>query len=175
MRTGLLLCAVAYVALGLASAALAQLPAAQLTSVFPPGGERGKTVSVTIAGSDLEDVERLVWNHPGLTAQARTSSATPLEPARPKPNEFDVAIAGDVPCGIYEVRALGRFGLSNPRSFVVGERNELTDAAGNSTPEKALDVSPGTTINGRLEANTYDYFRLPLKQGERVSIEIAAH
>ena len=36
------------------SSAFAQLPTAQLTSVFPPGGKQGSAVEVTVAGADLE-------------------------------------------------------------------------------------------------------------------------
>ena len=41
--------------------------------------------------------------------------------AEPLANEFTVTIAADVPPGIYDVRAVGTFGVSNPRSFVVGD------------------------------------------------------
>src|SRR6266699_1031189 len=123
----------AALALLLPLTALAQLPTTQLTSVFPPGGKQGTAVEVTIAGADTDDVEKLVFNHAGLKAAPKTTAATSLEPARPVANQFIVTIASDVPPGIYEVRALGRFGLSNPRAFAVGLLNETTDAAGNSS------------------------------------------
>src|SRR4051794_28778553 len=111
MPTLRLICAIA-AALLVASAALAQLPTTQLTSVFPPGGKQDTTVDVTIAGNDIDDVEKLLFNHPGLKAMPKMSPSTPLEPARPVVNQFTITIAGDVPPGIYEVRAHGRFGLS---------------------------------------------------------------
>ena len=39
----------------------AQLPTAQLTSVFPPGGPRGATVELTIAGSDSSAAMRSAY------------------------------------------------------------------------------------------------------------------
>jgi hypothetical protein len=158
----------------LAAMAHAQLPITQLTSVFPPGGKVGTSVDVTIAGADMDDVQKLVFNHSGLSAAAKMTAATALTPARPIDNQFTVSIGGDVPPGIYEVRALGRFGLSNPRSFVVGTGTESTEPGGNSAADKALDVPLGTTINGRVDANTFEYLRLNLKKGERVLIEVAA-
>ncbi len=59
--------------------AWAQLPTAQLTSVFPPGGKQGTTVEVTIAGTDLDDSDKLVFNHPGLVAQPKMSPTTEFE------------------------------------------------------------------------------------------------
>src|SRR5437879_494556 len=119
MKHGRFLSAILCAVMATASA-FAQLPVTQLTSIFPPGGKQGSAVEVTIAGADMDDVEKLVLNHAGLGAAAKMTGATALEPARPVPNQFVVTIAKDVPPGSYEVRAMGRFGLSNPRSFVVG-------------------------------------------------------
>ena len=154
------------------SAALAQLPVTQLTSVFPPGGKPGTTVEVTLSGNDLEDVDKLVFSHGGITGAPKMSMPTEFEPT-PKPlaGQFTVQIAADVPPGTYEVSAIGRFGMSNPRTFVVGTLNEVLDAGGNNAPEKALDLPVGSTLSGRVDANQYDFLRLPLKAGERVLID----
>src|SRR5262249_40131931 len=66
------------------------------------------------------------------------------------------------------------FGLSNPRSFVVGSTAEVIDPGGNTTAEKALELPLGTTISGRVDASTYDYFRLNLTTGQRVILEVTA-
>ena len=159
----------------LAAPALAQLPVTQLTSLFPPGAKPGSTVEVTLGGNDLDEVERLVFSHPGIVAAAKMSTPTDFEKTpKPVPNQFTVTIAGDVPPGVYEVTAIGRFGMSNPRTFTIGTLNELSDAAGNSTADKPLDVPLGSTVNGRVDQNAYDYLKLTLKQGERVLIDCAA-
>jgi hypothetical protein len=155
--------------------AWAQLPVTQLTSVFPPGAKPGSTVEVTLGGNDLEDVVRLVFSHPGITAAAKMSTPSDFEKTpKPVPNQFTVTVAGDVPPGTYEATAIGRFGMSNPRTFTIGTLNELTDTAGNSTADKPLDVPVGSLVNGRVDQNTYDYLKLTLKQGERVLIDCAA-
>jgi hypothetical protein len=151
-----------------------QLPTTQLTSVFPPGGKQGTTVEVAIAGADMDDVEQLLFSHAGLKSTPKMTSATPLEPARPVANQFTVAIAADVPPGVYEVRAMGRFGLSNPRSFMIGTQNEAVESTGNSSVDKAADLPLDITLNGRVDANTFDYLRLNLKKDQRVRIEVVA-
>ena len=50
----------------LASATHAQEP--QLTSLFPPGGERGTTVEVVLDGKDLKDTGKLYFTHPQVSA-----------------------------------------------------------------------------------------------------------
>lgn len=157
-----------------AGVAFAQLPTSQLTSIFPPGAKQGTTAAVTIAGNDLDDCTRLLFSHAGITAQPKMVPATAIEPERPVPNQFAVTIAGDVPPGTYEARAVGRFGVSNPRSFVVGALHEITDATSNATAAAALEVPLGTTVNGRVEANNFEFFRLKLDNGQRALVEVTA-
>lgn len=154
--------------------ALAQLPVTQLTSIFPPGGKPGTTVEVTAAGVDLDDADKLVFSHPGIVAAAKMTTPTDFEKtAKPMPGQFTLTIAGDVPPGIYEARVIGRFGQSNSRSFVVGTLNEILDA-GNSSLEKSVELPLGSTFNGRIDANTYDFLKIPLKAGERAIVDCLA-
>src|SRR5262249_44486749 len=126
--------------------AFAQLPTAQLTSAFPAGAQQGTTVELTIAGADLDDCSRLLFNHSGITAKPKMVAGTAVEPEHAQPGQFVVNVASDVPPGTYEVRAVGRFGVSNPRSFVVGSLREVSDSNANASADKALDVPLGTTV-----------------------------
>src|SRR5690349_15522689 len=100
----------------------AHLPVTQLFAISPTGGKQGTTVELTItAGADLDGVDRLYFSHPGITAVRKLAPLKPLQTVPdPLPNEFSVTIAADVPPGMYDVRAIGTFGMSNPRFFVVG-------------------------------------------------------
>ena len=170
---GLLVCA-SLALLSLATSALAQIPVAQLGSVFPPGGKQGTTVEVTIAGTDLDDVDKLVFGHAGITAAPKMTTPTELEKTpKAMAGQFTVQIAADVPPGVYEVAAVGRFGMSNVRWFAVGNLNEVMETPGNNSPEKAVALAIGSTVNGRVEASNYDFLSLTLKQGERVLLNCA--
>jgi hypothetical protein len=171
LREFFLALAVALVSIG---QALAQLPTAQLTSVFPAGGQQGTSVELTIAGGDLDDCSRLLFSHSGIAAKPKMVGVTAIEPEHAAANQFVVNIAGDVPPAVYEVRAVGRFGVSNPRSFVVGALKEINDASANTSADKSLDVPLGTTVNGHVEANSFEFLRLNLKKGERALVEVAA-
>lgn len=154
--------------------AFGQLPTAQLTSLFPAGAKHGTTAEVTLAGNDLDECTRLLFSHAGISAKPKMIPATAIEPERPAPNQFTITVAADVPPGVYEVRAVGRFGVSNPRSFVVGALPEATDAKANTTAATALEVPLGTTVNGRVDANNFEFFRLNLKKGQRALVEVTA-
>src|SRR5262245_38730931 len=125
MKQGSFLGVVTCALLSLTASVHAQLPTTQLTSIFPPGGKQGTAVEVTVAGNDMDDIDRLVFDQAGLTAAAKMTTATDLEPARAMPGQFTVTIAGNVPPGVYEARVQGRFGLSNPRPFTVGVLSEI--------------------------------------------------
>ena len=101
--------------LGGASQTLAQLPSARLLAVFPTGGKKGSTFEVTVTGQDLDEVSRLHFSHPGITTSIVLTEPTPLRKLpRPVPGKFTVTIAADVPPARYDLRAIGRYGVSNP-------------------------------------------------------------
>src|SRR4051812_8218425 len=67
----------------------AELPHARLDRIFPLGGAAGSTVTLDLAGKDLDDVKTLHLDHPGFKAEFV------------KPNQFRVTIAADTPAGSY--------------------------------------------------------------------------
>src|SRR5256885_17250271 len=84
---------------------LAQLPHIRLDRIFPLGGQAGSTVSLEITGKDLDDVKALHFDHPGFKAEFV------------KPNQFRVTITAETPVGTYDVRAVGKYGISGSRLF----------------------------------------------------------
>ena len=98
--------------------AFAQLPAARLSTIFPPGGKCGCTVEVTADGADLDDATEIRFSHAGLSAKPADDSDGQTS------RKYSVTIAADVPPGNYEARLVGRFGITNARVFVVGQLPE---------------------------------------------------
>ncbi len=152
--------------------AVAQLPTARLLAVFPTGARQGTTVELTITSStDLDGVNRLWFNHPGIGAAQKTQAVEGQEQPQPVANVFIVTIAADVPPGSYEMRAEGTYGVSNPRTFVVGDRPEVVETEPNNSPTEASTVEIGSVVNGRIgAANDIDYFRFKAAQGQRIII-----
>jgi hypothetical protein len=159
-------------------AAFAQqgLPVAQLTSIFPFGGKPGGTTDVTLGGADLDEAVRLHFSHPGITAKPKTTPS-PIKgrPEQPVANQFVVSIAGDVPRGLYEARAIGRFGISNPRFFLVDPRESLRETEPNDDRAKAQEIPLETHVFGTVEAEKSDYFKFTAKAGQRVLIQCWAN
>ena len=90
-----------------ATIASAELPSPRLDRITPLGGAAGSSVEVEIVGADLEEADRLLFDHPGIKAE------------HVKDRKFTVSIAADVPSGTYDVHVVGKYGVSSPRLFAV--------------------------------------------------------
>jgi hypothetical protein len=152
-----------------ASTLRADLPAARLAGVFPPGARIGTTVEVTVAGDDLDDLVDLRFSHPGIFARPATDAAGKVQP-----NRFVIAVGPSVPPGMYDARVVGRFGISNPRVFTVGDIPEGVEGTTNSSPGGATDVPVDSVVSGACAPGAADHFRFNAKQGQRVLVECAA-
>ena len=143
--------------------ARAQLPVARLVSLFPPGGRIGTTFEVTASGTDLDEPSGLRFTHPGLSAVARDGA-----------DKFTITIASNTPPGVYEARFAGRFGLSNPRAFVVGDLPEIVAPQTNTSTASALELPLDTTVSSRLSPNGVAWFKFNAKKGRRILMECLA-
>ena len=158
----------------IAPAIQAQLPSTQLSSIFPPGGKFGTTLDVQVSGADQIDLSQLVFSHPGIKATQKMAKPNEFLPEQPVQGQFSVTIAGDVQPGIYEARAVGRYGVSNPRAFTVGIYDELVERGGNNSVATAFEIGVDKTVSGWVDANNVDHFKLALKEGQRVLLDCAA-
>jgi hypothetical protein len=146
-----------------APVANAQLPQPRLTSLSRPGLRVGEPGEITLRGSDLEGVTRLWFDHPGIHA------------THVKDLTFRVVSEPDVPLGHHDIRAIGTYGISNPRAFVVGDRPESIEGEPNNAPEKANPIVINTVINAELNgAADVDCFGFDGKKGQRLFLDVLA-
>jgi len=152
--------------------ARAEFPEPRLSAIHPPGGRQGTDLEVTLVGTDLDDLERLEFFHSGITSTPVLNPPGEFDPEpRPVPGRLRVSIAADVPPGPYDAVAVGRFGVSNPRIFMVGNVTEAVKTADLGTPEKALEVSTDSVVSGRSTTGSADHFAVTLAAGTRLRVE----
>ena len=148
--------------------AFSQLPVPQLKWVFPLGAKQGTAAEVEVGGNNLDDTAKLYFSHAGITAQLLTDG-------KDKKPRFKISVAPTVPVGDYDVRAIGKFGISNPRVFVVSDYAEALEREPNNVLTNATPVALNTTVNGRISpSEDVDWFVFPAKKGQRVLIECRA-
>ncbi len=118
-----------------------------------------------IAGADIEELTSLRFDHPGISAQ----------PVDDKEKHFSISVAADVPPGTYDVRLIGRWGISNPRLFAVTHGlKDVVEAEPNNTRDQAQLVELNSAVNGSSDGNGEDSFRFTAKKGQRLVIDCQA-
>ncbi|MCA9117713.1 MAG: hypothetical protein KDA79_21730, partial [Planctomycetaceae bacterium] len=154
--------------------AMAQLPQTRIGAVTPPGGQVGTTFDLVVsAGTDLDELDRLVFSHDGITATQKMNGTG--ENATPVDKTFAVTIDKSVPPGRYEVRASGLYGISNPRYFVVSATPEILEKEPNNAPEQATPLEVEHTANAVCNgAADVDFFKFTGKTGQRLFVRCLA-
>lgn len=149
--------------LALAAPAWGDLPSPRLDRVVPLGIAAGGTTTVELLAADVEDALRLVFDHPGLTAEYVG------------PKKFKVSAAADVPQGTYDMRLVGRYGISNPRLFQVTHRwTVLAEKEKNNTSETAQAVDVNSVLDANSDSNDVDIFSFTAAAGQRITIDCLA-
>lgn len=145
------------------TAARGDLPSIRLNRITPLGAAAGTGVELHINAADDEDAKQLVFDHPGLKGEWVEKG------------KFKVAVAADVPEGTYDVRLLGRYGLSNPRLFAVSHGlADVAEKEPNDIPAGGQPIVVNSAVAGASDGNGQDFYRVVLKQGQRITIDCQA-
>lgn len=155
----------------------AQLPIADLTRIVPRVVRAGESVEVNLVGQNLDQVTELRFTHPGISATSVTLPADEFHPEpRQQDSRFTVTAAKDVPPGIYEARAVGFFGYSTSRPFVIAaaDSSEIVCDGKNKDADSALQVPVNSVVSGEVPNRGIHWFRFSAKGGQRVLIEVTA-
>lgn len=98
----------------------AQPPRIALDAISPHAAVAGGALELRVIGRNAQDVDRLIFSHPGLQAELKKGGPLPGDDeAQSEYGVFQVTIAPDVPPGVVEVQAVGKYGVSNPRLFAI--------------------------------------------------------
>lgn len=154
-----------------------QYPTPMLNSLMPVGGKAGTTVEVTLEGTYLDEVKELYFSDPSIKA-TYVAPPPPKDPKKPTPAgppKFTINIPANATLGGCDVRAVGKWGMSNPRIFVVSNTNEIEEKENNSDVDQAQQVPLNTIVNGRIAQNVdVDYFKVTGTKGQRLVVHCAA-
>jgi hypothetical protein len=154
---------------GIGQAQSVCLPLPRLLSISPMGGQVGTSFDATIAAEHMEDPGPLIFQHPGIQATAKVDAQ-----GKPIPNQYSIAIAPDVPQGLYEARLLGRLGISSARIFSVGKLTELNQKPGNTNLVNAMPLSVPSVCNAVVSSRAVDFYSFEAAQGKRYIIQCSA-
>lgn len=136
------------------------VPAAPLLeSVFPLSCEPGKSVTVTVAGKEVDKAKSLVFSIPEVTAVAGDAG------------KFVVSVSVDTPPQDCDVWCVSDGHVSNPRRFVVSALPSIAEAGKNDSPDTAQLIPFPGAVDGRLEAAAkFDWFQFEAREEQSITL-----
>jgi pre-peptidase/quinohemoprotein amine dehydrogenase alpha subunit-like protein len=142
---------------------------ADVHAVVPAGGQRGRTVSVSIQGKFLDQPSRVLASGDGI--EVRSFRGTSSGEVR-----IELVLAADATPGVRALRVAGRYGVSDPGWFVVGTLPEAEEKEPNNSGGTATPVQAPCVVNGRLEAALdVDCFRFNARAGAPLVLAVASY
>ena len=135
--------------------------------VNPRGGQRGTEMEVHFHGERLQDVSEALFYEPGLTLSN-------LEIKDDKHAVAKLNIAADAALGEHSLRLRSPGGLTELRSFWIGQFPNVAEAEPNATFDQSQRIELNRTIEGVAGNEDDDYYVVTLKKGQRLSVEVEA-
>ncbi len=137
----------------------------EFSACKPNGGQRGSEFKLSVTGTRLEDFETLLFYDPGFTVKSVDAVAAGKV-------DLTIAVAADATLGSHLVRVRTRTGLSHPRQFFVSPYPTVDEREPNSEFAQAQAVPLNSTIEGIVLTEDVDYFKVTVKKGQRLSLEV---
>jgi hypothetical protein len=139
-----------------------------LKPVYPLGMQRGKSLELTLTGTNLAEPTGLWTSFPAKVT-------IPTENNNGKDNAkllVHLEVPKDAPMGFHTIALATTRGISNYRLFCIDDLPEVLQAANNRTKATAQAVTAPCLVIGKATAEANDYYQITAKAGERVSFEV---
>ena len=138
-----------------------------LDLINPRGGQRGTEMEVHFHGDRLEGLEEALFYQPGIVL-----SGVVVKDGKNATAKF--TIAADAQLGEHSLRLRSPGGLTDVRSFWVGQFPAVDEIEPNANFDQAQRISLNTTVQGIAGNEDDDYYVFSLKKGQRLSVEVEA-
>ncbi|MFZ4594203.1 MAG: hypothetical protein ACOYOF_08100, partial [Verrucomicrobiaceae bacterium] len=145
--------------MAVATAAFSQatFPTPTLTSLTPLGAKASTHIELTLRGADLDAPIAILLNE----------RAIPVKSAQP--NIVSLALPADLKPGLYDLRFVGRYGVSNPRAFEISTHDTIESSGTNTQVDKAQKISLNTVIEGVFKSANPHWFIFDAKKGQTLT------
>ncbi len=140
-----------------------------LSIITPRGGQRGTEMEININGQRLSDIQELLFYEKGITVLGIEPDAKDDKRAKAK-----IKIDPDARLGSYSVRVRTATGLSELRTFSVGQYPIVSEKEPNDDFTAPQQIAMNTTVHGVANNEDVDYYIVPAKKGERITAEVEA-
>jgi len=149
-------------------------PAPQAPTLTTPvtlGVKTGAAVDLVLTGGNLESPTGVLLSCPG-----KATIVPDAKDAKPNPAAVKVKLElpADLPVGLHAIRVATKHGISNFRPLLVDDLSVIDEIATNRTKETAQDVPALGAVNGRIDAETSDFFKVKVAAGQKLTFEVLA-
>jgi hypothetical protein len=151
------------------AAPVAVLPQSPTLNVaFPLGAQRGQAIELNLTGTNLAEPTALWTSFP-----AKVTIPTDMNNGKDAAKlKVKLEIPADAPIGFHSIRLATKHGISNARMFCIDELPQIDETADNHTLQKAQPVPVPGVVVGKTDAEVSDFFRVPIKPGQRLTFEV---
>jgi len=136
-----------------------------VSAISPGAVAPGKTTELVLAGQKLDHPLAVWTSFPGQVE---------LQPVEPNQRKIKVTLADNVPLGIGGIVVANFGGVSPPIFVMIDDLPSLPEAGNNNAAATPQDLTPPIAIDGTSNGQQFDYYRLTLAQGQRISLEVVA-
>jgi hypothetical protein len=151
--------------LALAIPPAARADAPTIASATPGAVAPGRTTDLTLRGGALSGATGVWSSFPGDVKLVTTDAGSVT---------CRFTLPPDAQVGVAAVRLATRGGASNLLPIMVDDLPGVPEAPSHSTPATAQAIATGSAVDGACDAGAHDYYRLPVRKGQRVSVEVVA-
>ena len=135
----------------------ATFPTPALTGIAPLGSKASATVELTLRGTDLDAPIAILLNERSIPVKS------------PKPNVVSLVLPADLKPALYDLRFVGRYGVSNPRVFEISTLDTVESPGTNTKADKAHKVALNSVIQGAFKSAAPQWFTFDAKNGQTVT------
>jgi len=150
---------VPFILVAFAASAFSQatFPTPALTGIAPLGSKASATVELTLRGTDLDAPIAILLNERSIPVKS------------PKPNVVSLALPADLKPALYDLRFVGRYGVSNPRVFEISTLDTVESPGTNTKADKAHKVTLNSVIQGVFKSAAPHWFTFDAKNGQTIT------
>ncbi len=141
----------------------ATLPSPSLTSISPLGAKPGAVVDLALRGADLDAPVAVLLNERSIAVSSS------------KANVVSLALPADLKPALYDLRFVGRYGVSNPRVFEISTLDAVESSGTNTKADKAQKVALNAVLQGTFKSASPLWFVFDAKKGRHITAEFDGH
>lgn len=131
----------------------------------PLGVVRGEETTVVFHGQRVKDAREVLIDVPGIEVLG-------VKPLDNRKVEVTLKTDPELPPGLYPVRLVTATGIANLRLLGVGAMPVIQEQEPNDDFESPQEIELNRTIEGVVDREDVDYYRVRLREGQKLTVEI---